>query len=126
MLEICWLHARSIETPLKILIHLTGKPSASVESAERCCLCSTTLDVAETPLDDAELLRQLTSPSLEGNNSGNGNLLATAARALDVTTVISRASSHTEEVASSGFVTCLPLTSAHLAFCHCVVNVFVF
>lgn len=75
---------------------LKGRSSASEEGAERCCLCSTTLDVAESPLDDAELLRQITSPSLDGSNSGNGNLLATAARALDVTTVISRASSHAE------------------------------
>ena len=61
-------------------------------------MCSTTMDVAESPLDDAELLHQITSPSLGESNRGNGNFVATAARALDVTTVISRASTHAEEV----------------------------
>jgi len=69
--------------------------TAKNDSIERCCLCNTVLDVVETPLNDAELLRQITSPSLKANDIKGGSY-ATAARALDVTTVISRASSGAE------------------------------
>jgi len=85
--------------------------SSPEESVERCCLCSTVLDVTESPENEKALLRQITSPSLSAFDSGGGGgIIATAARALDVTTVISRASTteeSSEDVDKSGD---LPLT----------------
>lgn len=69
------------------------------EGIARCSLCNTVLDVPKASLNDVDLLKQIMSPLLDSAQAGNSSSCATAARALDVTTVISRATS--QETSSS-------------------------
>jgi len=59
----------------------------------RCCLCNTLLDLPQAQTNGGRLLEQILSPDLNltPSDDHSSNSCATAARALDVTTVISRA-----------------------------------
>jgi len=85
----------------------------AVEMNDRCSLCNTILDVPEASSMDELLLSQLSPPLLGSIQTESPSSRATAARALDVTTVISRASFR--ETSSSAPISKAPCDSLSMA-----------